>query len=143
MIEAAVAAFRDKRADALIHAGDWVAPFAAKTFLKLGVPVYGVFGNCDGERKIVADLVPGCSAGSRREMLGGRVFVIVHSLDWLTAADREGSDVLVCGHTHRPEISGKRPLVINPGELGGWVNGRHTAVLLDTGTMKAELFDVG
>jgi len=60
--------------------------------------------------------MPGSTAGSRRETLGGRVVVIVHSLAWLTAADRNGADVIVCGHTHRPEISGDRPLLINPGD---------------------------
>ena len=143
VIRAAVAAFKKRKVEALVHAGDFVAPFAVKTFLALGVPIHAVFGNCDGERKVLSDLLPGIFAGARREMLDGRVFVIVHSLDWLTRSDRKGADVIVCGHTHRPKVSGRKPLVINPGECGGWVNGRCTAAVLDTRTMKSETLELG
>ena len=142
VIVAAVAAFRKKGVDVLIHAGDFVAPFAVRKFLALGVPVYGVFGNCDGERKVVGELLPGTVAGVRRERLGGRTFVIVHSLDGLSEADRAGADVIVCGHTHRAEFSDGKPLVINPGECGGWVNGRCTVAFLDTDTMTPELVEL-
>ena len=142
LIGAAVAAFKKKGVEVLIHAGDFVAPFAVRKFLALGVPVYGVFGNCDGERKVVGELLPGTVPGARREMLDGRTVVIVHSLDGLSEADRAGADVIVCGHTHRPEFSGRKPLVINPGECGGWVNGRCTVALLDTDTMAPELVEL-
>ena len=51
--------------------------------------------------------------------------------------------MVVCGHTHRPGILGEGPLVINPGECGGWVNGRATAALLDTATLEHEIIELG
>ena len=141
-IEAAVAAFAERGVEALIHAGDFVAPFAVKRFLKLGVPVVAVFGNCDGEHKVISELLPDVVAGARREALGGRSFLIVHALEWLAPAERGGADVIVCGHTHEAGVSGDRPLVINPGECGGWVTGRRSAAVLDTESMQANLFDL-
>ncbi len=141
-IDAAVAAFKERGAEALIHAGDFVAPFAVKHFLTLGAPVVAVFGNCDGEHKVIADLLPDVVSGARRETLGGRSVIVVHALEWLSPAERGGADVIVCGHTHRADISGDGPLVINPGECGGWVTGRNSAAMLDTDTMQAEIFDL-
>ena len=141
-VKAAVAAFKDKGAEVLIHAGDFVAPFAVKGFLALGVPILGVFGNCDGEQKVISELLPDIVSGPRRETLAGLNFVIVHSIDSLEETGRGGADVIVCGHTHKAEVSGGRPLVINPGECGGWVTGRSTAALLDTDTMKPEVFEL-
>jgi len=141
-IDAVVAAFREREAEALIHAGDFVAPFAVKHFLTLDVPVIAVFGNCDGEHKMIADLLPDVVSGARRETLGGRSFIVVHALEWLSPAERGGADVIVCGHTHAAGISGDGPLLINPGECGGWVTGRNSAAMLDTDTMQAEIFDL-
>ena len=140
--EAAVAAFRERGAELLVHAGDFVAPFAVKRFLKLDVPVVAVFGNCDGEHKVISELLPGVQAGARRETIAGLSFIVVHALEGLEQSGRGGADVIVCGHTHEPGISGEGPLVVNPGECGGWVTGRSTAAMFDTDTRQAEIFDL-
>jgi uncharacterized protein len=141
-VAVAVDAFRDRGVETLIHAGDFVAPFAVKAFLKLDVPMVAVFGNCDGEHTVISELLPDVVSGARREVIGGKTFVIVHSRDWLASGEEGGADVLVCGHTHKAGISGDRPLVINPGEVGGWVTGRASAAVLDTDTMVADIFDL-
>jgi hypothetical protein len=143
LIRAAVRAFRDRGAEGLIHAGDFVAPFAVKSFLELDVPTVAVFGNCDGERRVISELLPDVTTGARRAELGGRTFTIVHSLEWLDPGDRDGADVVVHGHTHRAEIQTEDgQLVLNPGECAGWVTGRSTAVVLDTETMIPDLFEL-
>jgi putative phosphoesterase len=48
-------------------------------------------------------------------------------------------DLIVYGHTHKPEIRGGRPLLINPGELGGWLTGQPSAALVDLEALKGEL----
>ena len=142
LLDAAMAVFEERGAERLVHAGDFVAPFAAKRLLALGVPVVAVFGNCDGEKRVVSQLLPGIVAGARHETIGGTRFVIVHSIDWLDDSDRSGADVIVCGHTHQAGVSEGKPLVINPGECGGWVTGRSTAAMLDTDTLHAEILDL-
>ena len=141
-VDAALAAFRGRAVQMLIHAGDFVAPFAVKRFLSLDVPMLAVFGNCDGEKKALASLLPGIAEGARRETVDGKNILIVHSIDSLEPTGAGGVDLIVCGHTHQPTISGDRPLVINPGECGGWVTGRSTAAVLDTDTMTAELLEL-
>jgi hypothetical protein len=141
-IDAAVAAFRRRGAEALIHAGDFVAPFAVKRFLTLGVPMVAVFGNCDGEKRVIGELLPDIASGARRETLGGKTVVVVHSIDWLDERDRAGADVIVCGHTHEAGVSGAEPMVLNPGECGGWMTGRSTAAMLDTAAMEPEIFEL-
>ncbi|GAH63253.1 unnamed protein product, partial [marine sediment metagenome] len=39
--------FKKARVQAILHAGDYVAPFALARLLQARLPVYGVFGNCD------------------------------------------------------------------------------------------------
>jgi putative phosphoesterase len=46
----AVRLFNDAKCSLVIHAGDFVAPFAAWELRDLACPVKGVFGNCDGEK---------------------------------------------------------------------------------------------
>lgn len=46
----AVRLFNDAKCSLVIHAGDFVAPFAARELRDLDCPVKGVFGNCDGEK---------------------------------------------------------------------------------------------
>jgi hypothetical protein len=140
-IAATVREFRDRGVELLVHAGDFVAPFAVKEFLKSGLPIVAVFGNCDGEHKAIRSLLPDVATGARRENIAGRQFLIVHSIDWLDPADRGGADVIVCGHTHCPEVRGEKPLVVNPGECGGWVTGKATAAVLDTETLETEFVE--
>ncbi len=49
-IDEAVRIFNSRGVSAVIHAGDFVAPFTAQRFKALRAPMWGVFGNNDGER---------------------------------------------------------------------------------------------
>src|SRR5262249_35268208 len=35
--------------DVVVHCGDWVSPFTLTHYAKLKAPLYGVFGNNDGD----------------------------------------------------------------------------------------------
>ena len=50
-VKKAVQLFKDAGCKLVIHAGDFVAPFAARELENLNCPVKAVFGNCDGEKK--------------------------------------------------------------------------------------------
>ena len=142
-ITAAVEIFKQARVHAILHAGDYVAPFALARLLQARLPVHGVFGNCDGERAGLAKLLPDLADGPRHLELGGRKICIVH--DWLrlSHADIEASDILVFGHTHEPKIERhEERLLVNPGECGGWTTGRATVAILDTDAMAAETEEV-
>ncbi len=143
MIRRALAFFEGAGVDCLIHAGDFVAPFALQEIVKHKGAVYAVFGNNDGERaglrKVLADLSP----GPRRFDLCGKVIVLVHDEARLKPSDRKGADVIVVGHTHKAEVRAGKPLVINPGEAGGWLTGEATVATLDTETLEARIVKLG
>jgi len=50
LVEKAVKIFNEKEVEFVLHAGDYVAPFAVKVFKKLRAKFVGVFGNNDGDR---------------------------------------------------------------------------------------------
>ncbi|MBM4079867.1 MAG: YfcE family phosphodiesterase, partial [Planctomycetes bacterium] len=57
-IAKALALFEREGVDCLVHAGDYVAPFAMRALLKFKGRVLGVFGNNDGEKVGLKKLCP-------------------------------------------------------------------------------------
>ena len=139
-IRRAVEIFKERGAQILVHAGDFVAPFAVKALKAFPGEVIAVYGNNDGEKAGIRNALPTVAEPPLRRMIGGRAFVIVHDIGKLE--DRSGCDVIVHGHTHDLDIQEGPPLCINPGETGGWLRGRCTVVLLDTETLKHEIIEI-
>lgn len=144
MIRKALEVFGQRNVDAILHAGDYVAPFAAKLLkpplVAEGVPVHCIYGNNDGERKGLAGVLPQIQDGPMRIELGGRTLVMHHALAWLGDDDKAGADVVIGGHTH--EIVQQRnngQLTLNPGECCGYLSGTGTVALLDTDSLAVEI----
>ncbi|MEM9348292.1 MAG: metallophosphoesterase [Planctomycetota bacterium] len=155
----ALAMFQRLNVGAILHAGDLVAPFAAKLLkdpdLVGDTPVFCIYGNNDGERQGLKELLPQIVDGPLRLELPtaagqSRIVVMHHFIDWLNPADRVGADVVISGHNHEASVelkdtptnlSGKQ-LLLNPGECCGWVNDRCTVAVLDLDTMKADIVDI-
>ena len=142
-INRALAELKKRGCEVLIHAGDFVAPFALKVVLGFDGPVYAVLGNCDGESGGLRKMIPTLSKTPLKLELGSRRIVVVHDLRKLKDSAKRGADVIVCGHTHIAEIVPGKPLIINPGECAGWLTGRSTAAVLDTDKLEAETLDLG
>ena len=142
-IAQAVALFNKHEVSLVIHAGDLVSPFTVMDFKLLTCPMEMVFGNNDGERiglsnsfKNIGTLVP----GPRSFSFQGKKFLLMHEpgcLDHLMQA--QNIDVIIYGHTHDVDVRQGQPLVINPGEAGGWLRGKATVAILDLETMAAEI----
>ena len=145
--------FREERVELVIHAGDYVAPFNAKHFAELGGEFVGIFGNNDGERvgltKAFAKIGP-IHVGPHPIAVGKRRLLVMHEPAALEALGQSGAyDAVIYGHTHNldirqmPHTSGLgKTVVLNPGEAGGWLHDRATAVLLDLETMACDLVEV-
>jgi len=142
MIREAVRVFRERGAQAILHAGDFVAPFALKALLEADVPLIGVFGNNDGEKKGLRSLCESLYEPPHRFELGGRTVVLAHDILGLTGDLIEEADLVVYGHTHAVAVEQGPPLRLNPGEAGGWLSGSATAALVDLRAMKAEIFQL-
>lgn len=141
----AIALFRRLEVAAIFHAGDYVAPFAAKLIAPdaLSTPVYCVYGNNDGERAGLKSILPGIKDGPLTVTLGGRRIVMHHFIDWLKPADISPADIVISGHTHNVVNEVKEgKLLLNPGECCGWVTDRATVALLDLQQLKAEIIEV-
>ena len=143
-IQKAVRLFQDAECRLVIHAGDIIAPFSARALKDLPCPVSAVFGNCDGERIGLKKVFE--SLGKIKESpfvfaSNDLKFLITHLHTPVESYALSGKyNVIIFGHTHRPEISRKNEaLLINPGETGGWLTGKSTVVLLDPKTMTTEI----
>ncbi|MGC9435979.1 MAG: metallophosphoesterase [Methanomicrobiales archaeon] len=132
----------------VLHAGDWISPFTIPLFDGLSAPVVGVFGNNDGDRPLLRRFA------REREGLEIREDFAVVDLDGVACALLHGHQqafleevigsgqypVVVRGHTHHPAIEEHDGvLVINPGEVCGYLTGRSTIAVLETGTMDTEI----
>lgn len=141
-LRAAVELFRRRGVQHIAHAGDYVAPFAVKVLVHCGIPFTGVFGNNDGERAGIGRLTQNIHPEPHRLELGGRRLTLVHHLTKLPPEQRTDTEVIVFGHTHQPHVEQGPPLLLNPGECCGWVEGRCTVALLDTESLEVTILEV-
>lgn len=141
--------FNSKNTNLVLHAGDIISPFTVKAFKKLNCSFHGVFGNNDGERRGLNDKFSDLGTGLKDivevEHEGVRICVyhgtyeeIVHAL-----VECRRYDVVVRGHTHKAEVWTKeKTLVVNPGEVCGYLTGRKTIALLNTVDMSTGIYEV-
>lgn len=142
-IDRALALFGERDVAALIHPGDVIAPFAAKRLLAWKRPLYVTYGNNDGERAGLRNVLPQIQDGPLFVELGGRRILVHHFIDWCRPEDIARADIVVTGHTHEVTTTyrdGK--LLLNPGECCGWVTGRCTVALLDTAGPSVEVCEL-
>ena len=147
----AVSLFNREGVEHVLHAGDLVSPFMLDTLKELKAPFTGVFGNNDGDRELIAkkfSAVPGLffSGTFARLDLGGMRVGLLHGNDQVLLSTLAGCgtlDLLVYGHTHKPEVRQAGPLlIVNPGEVYGHLTGRSTVALVDTVKRTAEIVEL-
>ncbi len=145
-IAEAVEFFNERGVDLVLHAGDLVAPFTFKDFSKLRCKMIAVFGNNDGERlglHHTCGRVGEIGLGPPRVQCGGRDFLLMHEplvIDDLKESNK--LDVVVYGHTHEVNVQEGRPLIVNPGEAGGWLTGKRTVAVLELDTLNVEIVNL-
>lgn len=149
-IDLVVKRFSDENVNLVLHAGDYVAPFAVLRFKPLKAKLIGIFGNNDGDHDLLRRRFEEIGAhlhGKFAELnIGGLRAALIHGEDeaLLRALINSGYyDVVIHGHTHKAEIySVGRTLVINPGEACGYLSGRATIAILNTERRSAEILEL-
>ncbi len=139
MIKRAIGRLKEERVKLVLHAGDYISPFTAKPYAELGVPMIGVFGNNCAEtealKRVYADVGADLRGYFTEIEEGGLRIALTHG-HLKSEMDRAMSgdfDVVVRGHDHRSSIGEENGiLVINPGEVCGYVSGSNTVAFLDT-----------
>jgi len=151
MIERAVKRLNSEGVELVLHAGDYVAPFVIPRLKDLKAKVIGVFGNNDGDRELLKrrSIEHGNMElrGNFAEITVGNVKIaLMHGTeDELLKAliSSQCFDVLVHGHTHMAEVYRKgRMLVVNPGEVCGYITGKSTVALLNTEKLEAKIVEI-
>ncbi len=144
-IEKAVQMLNDHKVSLVLHAGDYVSPFTIAHFKKLNCPLIGVFGNNDGDHQLLTkrfNETTNCTIHDRftQVTVEGYRIGLLHGdeAELLNALVDSGYfNAVVHGHSHNKSIQQKgKTLVINPGELCGYLTGKASFAMLDT--VKAE-----
>jgi uncharacterized protein len=147
----AVSRFNREGVEHVLHAGDFISPFMIDTLKELAAPLTGVFGNNDGDRALLerkSAALPSLKITGifARIDIGGMRIALLHGNDrelLETLAGCGSLDLLVYGHTHRPEVRRVGSLLrVNPGEVYGHLTGRSTVALVDTVKRSAEIVEI-
>jgi len=148
MVDTAVEQLNRERVDLVLHAGDYVSPFVIPRLANLQSPLIGVLGNNDGDHPLLAaqfaehDLLS-LRGGFAAVTAGGMTIGLLHGDDrelLQALIGRKAFDIVVHGHTHKAEVRRLGSmLVVNPGEVCGYLTGRPTVAVLDTVTRDVEL----
>jgi len=143
-IKKAVRFFNEAQCELVIHAGDFIAPFAARELGHLSCPVMAVFGNCDGEKEGLKNVFVSLGEIQREPFVftyADRAILLTHTHFANEKHIRSGKyTAIIYGHTHKPNVRKNNGiLVVNPGETGGWLTGKKTVALLDPVSLEAEI----
>jgi hypothetical protein len=150
-VERAVKLLNESKVTLVLHAGDFVAPFVIPKFNQLNCRLIGVFGNNDGDHDLLrkrfgetsncevrgrfAEVI---AEGFKIALLHGDEVELLNSLIGCNCYD-----AIVHGHAHTTGVQVKgKTLVINPGEVCGYLTDKSTLALLDTEKREARIIDI-
>ncbi len=146
MVRRAVELFNQRGVDLVIHAGDFVAPFAVAPLADLDCRVVAVFGNNDGERVVLAkklEAIGEVHPNLAEVELGGKRIAAMHYPELAEPIAASGIyDLVIYGHTHEIDLRPGATTVLNPGEVGGWLSGRSTVAVVDLEGLNVEIVDL-
>ncbi|MBC7131281.1 metallophosphoesterase [Candidatus Bathyarchaeota archaeon] len=147
LVDKAVSRFNEENVELVLHAGDYVAPFVIPKFKELKAKLIGVFGNNDGDRELLKRRF---MEHGEMELRGSFAEIEVDNVKIALLHGHEGEllkalinsqsfHVVVHGHTHKAEVYRKgKTLIVNPGEVCGYITGNSTIGILDTDKLEAE-----
>jgi putative phosphoesterase len=150
MVDKAIKKLNEQEVELVLHAGDYIAPFVIPRFKKLKAKLVGVFGNNDGDHELLKKRFRELDLEIRGDFaelnVDGLKIALLHGHEeelLKALINSEGFDVVVHGHTHKAEVYRKgKTLVVNPGEVCGYLSGKSTIALLDTDKGEAEIIEL-
>jgi len=143
-IRKAIKIFNNNNLDIVIHAGDLISPFTALEFRKLEPELVAIYGNNDGDKEALKTAYKEiCVLEDFKEIsVEGWKFSIIHGTNEAIVESLAKSgkyDIVIRGHTHKMEVINGETMIINPGEVCGYISGEQTVVLLDTDDLSYEV----
>ena len=142
-LEDALDIIREKKAEMIIHCGDFVSPFMLEQLDTAGIPVYGVLGNNDGSQYLLTKTALTITEHLTLFDLIGHVdadgfkICFTHQEEVAEGLAATGKYDLVCfGHSHQYKLEKReKTLFLNPGEIMG-KNGEPGFCIVDTKSKK-------
>ncbi|MCW4053708.1 MAG: metallophosphoesterase [Candidatus Bathyarchaeota archaeon] len=151
MIEKAVKKLNEENVALVLHAGDYISPFVIPKFKALNAKLIGVFGNNDGDHEFLKKLfneTPNCAIRGRFAGVNAEGFKIAllhgDETELLNALiNCGGFDAVVHGPSHAGVSSRNgKTIIINPGEVCGYLTSKPTIALLDTAKKEAKIVEL-
>ena len=148
LLAEAVDFFNEGGVNLVLHAGDFISPLTASPLSELEAELIGVFGNNDGDRlflrqKFDEEGVGRIERGPYQFELSGKNVVLMHQPRLLEILETSSSpDLVVYGHTHEVDVRRGTPLIVNPGEVGGWMTGKSSVGLVNLKKMEVEIIEI-
>jgi putative phosphoesterase len=148
LVDQAIARLNRENVELVLHAGDYVAPFTVARLKKLKTRLIGVYGNNDGDHELLMKRFSEIETAEIRGrfaevMTDGVRIALLHGEeeDLLQSLIRTGHyDVVVHGHTHEAATYRHgQTVVINPGEVCGYLSSRSTLALFDTTKQETQI----
>ena len=154
LVDKAVNKLIDERVGLVLHAGDYISPFVISHFKQFKGKFIGVFGNNDGDRELLkrrfAEFGLEIREGFAEVKINGLRIALLHggepggppgASELLKSLISAGCyDVIVHGHVHEAKAYKKdKTLIINPGEVCGYLSGKSTVAILDTKRIEARI----
>lgn len=148
-ISKAVEFFNKQKVNFVVCTGDLVSPFSVDFLKGLDADLVGVFGNNEGDKWNINRMLKDLDTEFQDFLelkLEGRDIAIYHGhnaeiLDALVRSHKY--DIVMSGHTHTPEITlEETTLVVNPGELCGYLTKASTVATIDLKTLEAEIHEL-
>lgn len=150
LIDKAIERLNREKVSLVLHAGDYVSPFVIPRFKALSARLVGVLGNNDGDHEMLKKQFMdsgNCELHGKFalvEIEGFRIALLHgNEIELLNALVNLGVvDAVVHGHTHTSIIRRGKTLVLNPGEVCGYLTGKSTLAILDTQKRDAEIVQI-
>jgi len=154
LVDKAVKKLLDEKVELVLHAGDYISPFVIPHFKPFKDKFIGVFGNNDGDHEVLKIRF----AEHGLEIRGYFAEVKINNLrvallhggepggppgpsELLNSLiSSEYYDVIIHGHVHDAKAYRKgKTLIINPGEVCGYLTEKPSVAVLNTKTMEAKI----
>jgi len=150
LVDKAVKVLNEQKVELVLHAGDYIAPFVIPCFKPLKAKFIGVFGNNDGEKDGLKKKFKEINAEIHGDFadvtIDGLRIALVHGSEeelLRTLINVESHDIIIHGHTHEAKTYRKgRTLVINPGEVCGYLTEKSTLALLNSQTKEVKIIEL-
>jgi len=154
LVDKAVKKLIDEKVELILHAGDYISPFVIPHFKPFKGKFIGVFGNNDGDHEILKIRFEEFGLEIRgvfaEVKIDGLRIALLHGGEpggppgpselLKSLISTECYDVVIYGHVHEAKAYRKgKTLIINPGEVCGYLTEKPSIAVLNTKTMDVKI----